>query len=41
MLLRLVEGQPASILATGIYHDRLVKRDGSWVFASRNVATEA
>ncbi|HEX6032622.1 MAG TPA: nuclear transport factor 2 family protein [Tepidiformaceae bacterium] len=40
MLLRLVEGQPASILATGIYDDRLVKRDGSWVFASRNVATE-
>ena len=38
MLLRLTEGQPASIMATAIYDDRLVKRDGSWLFSSRNVS---
>lgn len=41
MLLRLAEGQPASVLATGIYDDHLVKRDGAWLFASRNVVTDA
>jgi hypothetical protein len=41
MLLRLTDGAPASILTTGIYHDRLVCDGGAWKFASRDVAGDA
>ncbi|MEX0782410.1 MAG: nuclear transport factor 2 family protein [Dehalococcoidia bacterium] len=41
MLLRLAEGAPASVMATGIYRDEIVRDSGAWKFASRNVVTDA
>jgi 3-phenylpropionate/cinnamic acid dioxygenase small subunit len=40
MLLQLKEGAPPTVVATGLYTDKIVKRDGNWLFASRSVATD-
>ncbi len=37
LLMRIEEGKPASVLANGIYDDRLVKAGDSWKFASRTM----
>jgi uncharacterized protein (TIGR02246 family) len=40
-LVVLTTGKPGAIQgATGIYEDRLVKRDGRWLFAERHVTTD-
>ena len=41
MLLKLNEGAPASVLATAVYNDSLVKEAGSWKFATRTVTGDA
>lgn len=41
ILLRLKEGEPATMMATATYNDTLVKDDGNWTFASRTVVADA
>jgi hypothetical protein len=40
MAMSVGRGRPPVILSTGIYHDRLRKIDGRWLFAERHIAID-
>ena len=40
MLMRLQPGNPATVLATGLYEDQLTKTAGGWRFASRSLRND-
>jgi hypothetical protein len=40
IFLRLAEGQPATIAATGLYRDELVNKGQGWRFARRSVVSD-